>query len=50
MGSVNTLNPNTDRSVKIFDEFYDFTFNVQGEEYDAVFSYFKSIYTNKRLF
>jgi len=47
MGSVNTLNPNTDRSVKIFDEFYDFTFNVQGEEYDAVFSYFKSIYTTK---
>lgn len=45
-GTVNYSNPGLDRTVKIFDDFYKFSINVQSEEYEIVFSYFKSIYTD----
>lgn len=44
MSSVNYINPKTDQTVRIFDQFYGFELIVQSEEYDAVYSYFKSIY------
>ena len=46
MGSVNALNPNTDQTVKIFDEFYNYAVQVPQLEYDAVYSYFYSVFDN----
>jgi pyruvate/2-oxoacid:ferredoxin oxidoreductase alpha subunit len=42
--SVNTPNPNVDRTVKIFDQFYNYEQSVAVDEYDAVFSYFRSVF------
>lgn len=47
MGSVNIANPSTDLTVRIFDQFYKYQQNVDAVEYDAVLSYFKSIFKNK---
>ena len=47
MSSVNYANPKVDQTVKIFDDFYGFSINVSPQEYDAVYSYFKSIYTSE---
>ena len=47
MGSVNVANPNTDLTVQIFDRFYEYQQSVDAVEYDAVLSYFKSIFDNK---
>ena len=44
MGSVNYQNPQTDQTVKIFDRFYAYEVNVPQLEYDAVYSFFASIY------
>ena len=44
MGSVNTVNPNTDLTVRVFDQFYNYEENVPSQEYDAVYSYFKSVF------
>lgn len=46
MSSVNYANPKTDQTVRVFDQFYGFDVNIQSEEYDAVYSYFRSIYTD----
>jgi hypothetical protein len=48
MGSVNTPNPKLAGTTRIFDDYYQFQFDVQDQEYDAVYSYFKSIYTTKQ--
>lgn len=42
MTSVNYANPKLDATVKIFDQFYAYETTVSGEEYDAVYSYFRS--------
>ena len=44
MGTVNYINPKTDQTVKIFDQFYGFEVDIQAQEYDAVYSYFRSVY------
>lgn len=44
MGSVNYSNPNVDKTVKIFDRFYAYEVSVPQLEYDAVYSFFRSIY------
>lgn len=44
MGTVNYPNPRTDTTVKIFDEFYAYQQVVSAEEYDAVYSYFRSVF------
>jgi hypothetical protein len=44
MGSVNSSNPKIDSTVKIFDEFYAYATNVPAQEYDAVYSYFRSVF------
>ena len=46
MSSVNYTNLKTDQTVKVFDDFFGFSINVEANDYDAVFSYFKSIYTD----
>jgi hypothetical protein len=44
MGSVNYVNPQTDTTLKIFDQFYNYAVEVAADEYDAVNSYFRSVF------
>ena len=44
MGSVNTLNPQVDQTVRVFDEFYRYDTVVDANEYDVVNSYFESVF------
>jgi hypothetical protein len=44
--TVNYANPKTDSTVKIFDEFYGYNEEVPSQEYDAVWSYFRSVFDN----
>jgi hypothetical protein len=44
MGTVNYSDPKTDTSVKIFDRFYDYELSVPVDAYDAVLSYFRSVF------
>ena len=44
MGSVNAINNKTDLTVQIFDRFYGYQQQVPVDEYDAVLSYFKSVF------
>lgn len=46
MSSVNYTNPNQDRTVYIFDRFYEFELNVDANLYDIVSSYFKSVFND----
>jgi hypothetical protein len=47
MGSVNAVNPSVDLTVRIFDNFYNFGLEVPTDEYDAVNSFFESIFIDK---
>lgn len=47
MGSVNNINPSLDQTVQIFDQFYNYSVTVPQLEYDAVYSYFLSVFDNK---
>ena len=47
MATVNYSNPKTDLTVRVFDSFYNFELNVPAQEYDAVSSYFRSVFTTK---
>lgn len=47
MSTLNEVNPRIDQTVRIFDQFYNYSANVPGEEYDAVLSYFSSVFTTK---
>ena len=42
--TVNYANPKIDGTVKIFDEFYSYAASVPQLEYDAVYSYFRSVF------
>ena len=42
--TVNYANPKTDGTVKIFDEFYSYSASVPQLEYDAVYSFFRSVF------
>ena len=44
MGSVNVVNNKVDQTVQIFDKFYGYQQTVSVDEYDAVLSYFKSVF------
>lgn len=44
MATINYSNPRTDQTVKIFDQFYAYETVVPVDEYDAVNSYFKSVF------
>jgi hypothetical protein len=47
MGTVNTINPKLDQTVRIFDQFYDYEQYVPVNEYDAVYSFFASVFKTK---
>jgi len=44
MASVNAYNSKIDQTVQIFDRFYGFQQQVPVDQYDAVLSYFKSVF------
>lgn len=44
MPSVNQINPKIDTSVRVFDTFNDFGIDVPVNEYDAVYSYLRSVF------
>lgn len=44
MASVNAVNNKTDLTVQIFDRFYGYEQQVPVDAYDAVLSYFKSVF------
>lgn len=43
-GSINYSNSSVDQTVKIFDRFYAYEVSVPQLEYDAVYSFFRSVY------
>lgn len=45
MPTVNAINPQVDTSVRVFDTFDDFGIDVPANEYDAVYSYLRSVFT-----
>ena len=47
MASVNYTNRQLDQTVRIFDEFYSFSYSVDAAEWDIVNSYFVSIYATR---
>ena len=47
MGTVNAINPAVDRTVQVFDEFYQFAVEVDANEYDLVNSYFESVFESR---
>jgi len=44
MASVNAINNKTDLTVQIFDRFYGYQQQVPVDAYDAVLSYFRSVF------
>jgi hypothetical protein len=47
MSTVNYVNPSTDQTVRIFDEFYNYDTTVSAEEYQIVYSYFETVFGTK---
>jgi hypothetical protein len=47
LNTVNASNPSIDQTVKIFDQFYLYEANVPAMEYDAVYSYFLTVFGTK---
>ena len=39
MGTVNAINPNVDLTVRVFDDFYNFSIEVDANTWDIVNSY-----------
>ena len=44
MGSVNNINPAVDLTVRVYDEFYEFSVDADANEYDIVNSFFESVF------
>jgi hypothetical protein len=44
MSTINETNLNIDQTVRIFDSFYEYDANIPSQEYDAVLSYFRSVF------
>lgn len=47
MPTVNYTNPNTDRTVRIFDEFYNFEATVDAALYDLVYSFMSTVFADR---
>lgn len=49
MGTVNATNTNIDQTVRIYDQFYQYSEDIPAAEYDVVWSYFRSVFnTNEQ--
>jgi len=44
MGTVNAINPNVDLTVRVFDDFYNFSVEVDANTWDIVNSYMLSVF------
>ena len=44
MTTVNAINYSIDQTVRIFDQFYNYDANIPAAEFDAVLSYFRSVF------
>lgn len=44
MSTVNYADPKVDMTVKVFDRFYAFAVEVPVDQYDLVYSYFKTVF------
>jgi hypothetical protein len=44
MSTINQINNRIDQTVRIFDQFYNYDENVPAQEYDAVRSFFRSVF------
>lgn len=49
MGSVNTINPRVDFTVRVFDDFYGYSQEVNADEFDTVNSYFASVFGDQQI-
>jgi len=47
MSTVNQPNPKIDQTVKVFDDFYNFSIDVDANTYDVVNAYFLSVFKNR---
>lgn len=47
MSTINAPNFRTDQTVRIFDSFYNYSANVPVLEYEAVLSYFESVFKDQ---
>lgn len=47
-GTVNYTNTNLDLTVRVFDSFYGYDANVPANEYDVVYSFFRTSMSNDR--
>lgn len=47
MSTVNAINPAVDLTVRVFDDFYNFSIEVDANTYDIVNSYFESVFATK---
>jgi len=47
MATINATNPTLDRTVQIFDSFYNYEDSVSAVEYDVVVSYFRSVFESE---
>lgn len=45
MGTVNAVNPSVDITVRVFDDFYNFSVEVDSNTYDIVNSFMNSVFT-----
>lgn len=45
MSTINEANLAIDQTVRIFDQFYNYSANVPAQVYDQVLSYFNSVFT-----
>jgi len=45
MSTINYINPRIDLTVRVFDNFFNFDVDVPAEEYDIVYSFFRSVFT-----
>ena len=48
MSTVHYSNPNTDLSVRVFDNFYSYDVNIPADEYDVVHTYFLSVMSTRQ--
>lgn len=48
MTTINTTNYSIDQTVRIFDQFYNYAAVIPAQEYDAVVSYFKSVFNTSQ--
>jgi hypothetical protein len=48
MGSVNNPNPALDATVRLFDSFYQYNVTVPQNDYDVVYSFFKSVFVTEQ--